>query len=138
VVEHASRPWTTKAGEFEPEDWLIEEAQNPHLAQRMYPDEEMPYDTAPRKVGQNARIAQCLCHDCSSVSATFNRAHTHPTYSDYDHIDPFAADRKELTEHQYLLCASHMFGFILKDRAYGKTTPNLDKRSVMLTSIRSS
>lgn len=40
------------------------------------------------------------------------------TFSDYDDIKP--KDIKELSEHQCLLCMSHMFAFILKDRTYGK------------------
>jgi hypothetical protein len=27
---------------------------------------------------------------------------------------------EELSDHQYLLMSSHMFGFMLKDRVYGK------------------
>jgi hypothetical protein len=39
-------------------------------------------------------------------------------FSDYDDIKP--KEKKELSEHQYMLLASHMFAFILKDRDYGK------------------
>ncbi|RYC65182.1 hypothetical protein CHU98_g1061 [Xylaria longipes] len=38
------------------------------------------------------------------------------SFSDYDKINP--KDTSELSEHQYMLCMSHMFGFILKDRTY--------------------
>jgi SpoVK/Ycf46/Vps4 family AAA+-type ATPase len=37
-------------------------------------------------------------------------------FSDYDDIKP--KEKKELSEHQYMLLASHMFAFILKDRDY--------------------
>lgn len=39
------------------------------------------------------------------------------TYSDYDYIEPKST--ASITDHQALLCMSHMFGFVLKDRKYG-------------------
>jgi hypothetical protein len=39
-------------------------------------------------------------------------------FSDYNDINP--QETRELSEHQYLLCSPHMFGFILKDRSYGE------------------
>jgi hypothetical protein len=45
------------------------------------------------------------------------------TFSDYDNIDPKVT--KELSSHQYMLCMSHMYGFILKDRTYDKFVQHL-------------
>lgn len=137
-MEHASRPWTARPGEFEHEDWFTEEERNPYMMPHLDPYTGMNYATGYKKIGQTARIAGCLCYDCSNVSVAFNRAHSHPTYSDYDHIDPFAANMDELSDHQYLLCASHMFGFILKDRTYGEILMLTHRRIAKLTHTRSS
>lgn len=56
------------------------------------------------------------------------------TFSDYDSIDP--KTRESLSDHQYLLFMSHMFGFILKDRTYdlidvsGLAPPRIAKDSI--------
>lgn len=48
------------------------------------------------------------------------------TFSDYDDINPNRS--QGLSDHQALLCMSHMFGFVLKDRAHGKLPdPELPK-----------
>lgn len=44
--------------------------------------------------------------------------HTPLTYDSYDKID--LKEAEELLEHQYFICASHLNGFILKDRIYGE------------------
>ncbi|KAI0116462.1 hypothetical protein GGR51DRAFT_501417 [Nemania sp. FL0031] len=66
-------------------------------------------------IGQTARAPRCECTMCKDIDATAER-YISETFSDYDDIDPKDAD--ELSEHQYLICISHMSGFILKDRNY--------------------
>ncbi|KAI1155266.1 hypothetical protein F4825DRAFT_407951 [Nemania diffusa] len=66
-------------------------------------------------IGQRARAPRCECSKCRDISNTTDK-HIPATFSDYDNIDPNGAT--ELSEHQYMLCMSHMSGFILKDRTY--------------------
>lgn len=69
------------------------------------------------KPGMTARIPQCECRTCSALDAD-RSIYSSPRHSDYDNIIP--SKRSELTDHQYLVCASHMYAFVLKDRTYGK------------------
>ncbi|KAJ8131274.1 hypothetical protein O1611_g2355 [Lasiodiplodia mahajangana] len=66
-------------------------------------------------IGQRARAPRCECTACRDIDATAEK-YISETFSDYDGIDP--KDTNELSEHQYLICMSHMSGFILKDRNY--------------------
>ncbi|KAI1122776.1 hypothetical protein F5Y10DRAFT_253232 [Nemania abortiva] len=66
-------------------------------------------------IGQRARAPRCECTACKDIDATTEK-YISETFSDYDNIDP--KDVNELSEHQYLICMSHMSGFILKDRVY--------------------
>jgi arylamine N-acetyltransferase len=73
-------------------------------------------------IGERARGPRCECSRCTD-SDTVKEKYISATFSDYDNIDP--KETKELSEHQYMLCMSHMFGFILKDRTYGKSAQHL-------------
>jgi len=64
-----------------------------------------------------ARIAICQCTACRAYNVE------HPVqlllpFASYDLID--VIDTESLTDHQYLLCSSELWAFVLKDRAYGK------------------
>lgn len=67
------------------------------------------------KPGATARVPRCECEKCSRHHRELPIAVVH---SEYDNILP--TEVKELTEHQYLLCPPRVFGFILKDRVYGR------------------
>ena len=71
------------------------------------------------RVGERARIPQCECKKCEDANIG-QEVYVKPTFSDYDNIDPEMV--KELSDHQYMLCASHMFGFILEDRVHGTSS----------------
>jgi len=64
-----------------------------------------------------ARIAICQCTACRAYNVE------HPVqlllpFASYDLIN--VVDTESLTDHQYLLCNSELWAFVLKDRAYGK------------------
>ena len=71
-------------------------------------------------LGERARGPHCECSRCTDPA---KEKYLSVTFSDYDSIDP--KKTADLSEHQYMLCMSHMFGFILKDRTYGKFAQNL-------------
>jgi len=96
VVEHESQPWD--GSEF---DLLF--SWNLNLG-----------DT---HIGEKARTPRCECSSCTNFD-TVKENCISVTFDDYDAIDP--KETENLSEHQYLLCMSHMFGFVLKDRAYGE------------------
>jgi len=101
VVEHESHPWDRK--EFTGmSEWNLG-IERPHL-------------------GERARGPRCECSRCTDF-ATVEQKYVSATFSDYDNIDPKVT--KELSSHQYMLCMSHMYGFILKDRTYGKFVQHL-------------
>lgn len=89
----------------------------------------------PTNIGERARAPRCECSKCANVGT---EKYVLSTFSDYDDIDPKKIS--ELSEHQYMLCMSHMFGFILKDRAYGKSARHGEcvKHTVPDMRIRSS
>jgi hypothetical protein len=105
VVEHESQPWTDKD--------LVAPVYNCDVGDVHYPP------------GQRARAALCECHRCTDL-ANIKEIYIHAAFSNYDAIDPKTTT--ELSEHQYLLCAPYMYGFILKDRTYGNFTHNLVRR----------
>ncbi|KAL2694965.1 hypothetical protein Neosp_001554 [[Neocosmospora] mangrovei] len=113
VVEHESQPWVRD--EFRSlEIWNLSAKQKPdHLERRLTPDPYEPVEVLKEKrVGERARGPRCECSQCTASDAA-GEIYVHVTFSNYDDIKP--KDIKELSEHQYLLCMSHMFGFILKD-----------------------
>jgi len=85
-------------------------------------------------IGERARGPRCECSQCTDLDTTKEK-YVSATFSDYDNIDP--KETKELSEHQYMLCTSHMFGFILKDRTYGKFAQHLvhAKQSVLTCAL---
>ncbi|KAI0886608.1 uncharacterized protein GGS22DRAFT_199011 [Annulohypoxylon maeteangense] len=114
VIEHESRPWIN--GDFDRIlDWELDE------------DE---YST---EIRERARTPHCECTACNRTKLG-QETYVSGTFSDYDDIDP----KRSLppTEHQSLICMSHMFGFVLKDRMYdlidvgGLSTPRIAKDAI--------
>ncbi|KAI1378365.1 hypothetical protein F4677DRAFT_466113 [Hypoxylon crocopeplum] len=99
VVEHESQPWDTWSDEDREvmKDWMLDR------------------DEYEIELKERARTPHCECTRCRGVDARRERFAS-ATFSNYDNIDP--KNTPGLSEHQYLLCMSHMFGFILKDRMY--------------------
>jgi hypothetical protein len=106
-VEHRSLPWNNP--EFcKVSDWnLSTRSEILHYL--------LDKDTKD-KVGERARIPRCECSKCGDANAA-EEVYLKPTFRDYDNVDPEIVTG--LCDHQYMLCASHMFGFILKDRMHG-------------------
>ncbi|KAI0809847.1 hypothetical protein GGR55DRAFT_679077 [Xylaria sp. FL0064] len=119
VVEHESRPWEKEEARAHVEFELP-----PHPFDRPRPwNREEPsgkfrwlFESNPKNsVGERARAPCCKCNECSDID-TAAQKYIPATFSDYDNIDPKVVN--ELSEHQYMLCLSHMYGFVLKDRTY--------------------
>ncbi|KAI1348458.1 hypothetical protein F5Y01DRAFT_317734 [Xylaria sp. FL0043] len=122
VVEHESRPWEKEEAPEAPEPDEYEVLPPVFEGTRQW-DREEPSGTfrwlfernPGRLVGERARAPCCKCNKCSDID-TAAQKYIPATFSDYDNIDP--KELNELSEHQYMLCLSHMYGFILKDRTY--------------------
>ena len=108
VVEHESRPWNAK--EFlDMHSWRFG-------CNSGHSKEDCAVCNSLTGIGARARRARCECNICTNALIP-KEEYTPVTFGDYDEIDPKKV--KDLSEHQYLICGSHMFGFILKDRVYG-------------------
>ena len=68
-------------------------------------------------VGESIRLARCECKDCKALASS-QETYAQLKFSDYREIMP--ARQTELSEHQYSILPSHMFAFVLNDRAYGR------------------
>ncbi|KAI4863989.1 hypothetical protein F4820DRAFT_470922 [Hypoxylon rubiginosum] len=96
VVEHESQPW--ERSEFRSTSrWDLDDD-----------DDEV-------EIRERVKTPHCECSSCTEVDAR-KELYISGTFSDYDNIDPKSS--QTLSEHQCLVCMSHMFGFILKDRMY--------------------
>ncbi|KAI0903084.1 hypothetical protein F4823DRAFT_629696 [Ustulina deusta] len=95
VIEHESQPW--KKEEF------------CDMHKRLFENDEK------KDIGERARAPCCKCRECRDID-TAAQKYISATFSDYDDIDP--KEVGELSDHQYMIFLSHMFGFILKDRSY--------------------
>ncbi|KAI0537930.1 hypothetical protein GGR58DRAFT_323861 [Xylaria digitata] len=120
VVEHESQPWTKEEpgasyrSLFESEGEratseraIIRKPINIKAVNRGVTEEE--------PIGERARAPCCKCSKCRDID-TAAQKYISAAFSDYDNIDP--KEVSELSEHQYMIYLSHVFGFILKDRAY--------------------
>lgn len=71
-------------------------------------------------IGLNIRTPRCECSVCEEQ--LLHQPHlTHqqrPRFADYDDLQ-ITLDK--MTDHQYSLCCSHVFGYILNDRVWGKS-----------------
>ena len=117
VVEHASRPWTEKNVWGQDLEHYLPGA--PEAEVLGYPTPPPPFGSISNAhiIGQSIRVARCECKECKTAAVS-QELYLRLKFSEYSEIDPVKVT--ELTEHQYLLLPSHMFAFILKDRAYGK------------------
>ena len=122
VVEHQSLPWLRP--EFESnDDWHLGGGNDaralsliPALLHPLFEKLEILEPVVPG-LGERARAPRCECSRCKSVDS-HQGVSISTTFGDYDSIKPSRTEG--LTDHQALVCMSHMFGFILKERSYGK------------------
>ncbi|KAI1289047.1 hypothetical protein F5Y03DRAFT_64840 [Xylaria venustula] len=120
VVEHESRPWESEeiypGVGFELPLHSTDPRSRPRWEKRPV---NLPIGLFESQtdsgIGERARAPCCKCNKCRDID-TAAQKYIPATFSDYDNIDPKEVD--ELSEHQYMLCLSHMYGFILKDRTY--------------------
>ncbi|KAI0381093.1 hypothetical protein F5Y04DRAFT_281067 [Hypomontagnella monticulosa] len=116
VVQHESQPWTT------------EDVRN------ALPDRGLGYDMNASEIRERPRVPHCECRNCNQSNAG-KETYASVIFGDYDDINP-KRQQTTLSEHQALLCMSHMYGFILKDRVYdlldisGLTSPRIAKDAI--------
>lgn len=112
VVDHRPKPWAE--AHFKALEWDLDR----HISENT--------------LGEELRAPQCECPDCtqSRLSQVQGRA----KFSDYDDIYPDKVE--ELSDHQYLLLASHMYAHILQDREFGKSPMKPPKDADDLPGIR--
>ncbi|KAI0975374.1 hypothetical protein F4678DRAFT_420118 [Xylaria arbuscula] len=120
VVEHESRPWESEEIQAEVDYDLPPYSTDPRSRRRRKVGSINSHSVlfesrASIEIGERARAPCCKCNKCRDID-TAAQKYIPATFSDYDSIDPKGVG--ELSEHQYMLCLSHMYGFILKDRAY--------------------
>jgi hypothetical protein len=65
--------------------------------------------------GKRTREPKYLCKTCETNN--LHRVVQRRTFDDYDIID--LTSKSTLSDHQYLLCWSHVYGYVLEDRAWG-------------------
>ncbi|PMD37984.1 hypothetical protein L207DRAFT_555435 [Hyaloscypha variabilis F] len=73
--------------------------------------------------GARARVPGCQCEKCEAYNFQ-TQVYVPLAYEAYDDIDP--KKQGALSDHQYFICASHLYGFVLKDRIYDR----LDVRGI--------
>ncbi|KAJ5554089.1 ATPase AAA-type core [Penicillium frequentans] len=112
VIDHTSQPW--KLDRFENE-----------------PNARAPIENLEDvELGERTRKAQCQCETCEADSANKNNVQRR-AFDDYDKIDLNSPGA--LTDQQYVLCWSHVYGYVLNDRAWdilevsGLSQPNIQK-----------
>jgi hypothetical protein len=71
-------------------------------------------------IRQFIRVPRCECKECTAAKGP-QEVYAKEKFSDYHKILPNSG--AEFTSHQYLIMASHMFAFMLKDRIYGEFEP---------------
>lgn len=116
VIDHISRPW---------EKYISKE-------ETLSPTIHVPCQGACTKFASNGRTPACQCPNC--VAKRIRTRETQRIELDgYEEIKLSA--ETELTEHQYLLCWSHVYGFLLKDREWGKFSFNTRFDSVETNNV---
>ncbi|KAH8679032.1 hypothetical protein BGZ60DRAFT_255846 [Tricladium varicosporioides] len=89
--------------------------------------DDYPYNRESRFIerpGARARVPGCQCENCEQYNFQ-TQVYVPLAYEAYDNIDP--NNPGDLVDHQYFICASHLYGFILKDRIYDR----LDVRTIV-------
>ncbi|KAL2808966.1 hypothetical protein BJX63DRAFT_374638 [Aspergillus granulosus] len=101
VIDHTSQPWFLK-----------------HAANDFRDDKEapLPVQTVPGvELGERTRVPGCPCKSCHA-NETQQQGIQRRKFDDYDDIDLNV--KTDLTDHQYMLCWSHVYAFVLKDRVW--------------------
>jgi len=70
-------------------------------------------------IRQSIRVPSCECKECTTTTEV-QEVYAKEKFNDYHKISP--NNSGELSAHRYMIMASHMFAFSLKDRSYGKFT----------------
>ncbi|KAJ5553329.1 ATPase AAA-type core [Penicillium frequentans] len=97
VIDHTSQPW--KLDKFKKE-----------------PNARVPIETVQDvDLGERTRKAKCPCETCEADSANKNNVQRR-AFDDYDKINLNSPG--VLTDQQYVLCWSHVYGYVLNDRAW--------------------
>ncbi|CEL11686.1 hypothetical protein ASPCAL14785 [Aspergillus calidoustus] len=122
VIDHTSQPWYLK-----------------NAIGGDYKDEREPplpvTGLVGIELGERTRVPSCPCKSCHE-NESHQREIQRRRFDDYDDID--LNTRTELTDHQYMLCWSHVYGFVLKDRAWdllevsGLEPPRIQKNIIDL------
>ncbi|RAR16577.1 P-loop containing nucleoside triphosphate hydrolase protein [Stemphylium lycopersici] len=105
VVEHATRPWVG-----------LELENNHHIPK-----------SASENIQSSIRIKRCECKDCREASDTQEVYEKEP-FSDYHDIIP--SESTVLGRSHFKIMASHMYGFMLKDREYGLEQPKVAENTI--------
>ncbi|KAL4807016.1 P-loop containing nucleoside triphosphate hydrolase protein [Aspergillus unguis] len=97
VIDHTTEPWT------------LDSVKERTSEKDIY----VPVTTVEDVVlGKYIRMPKCPCQTCHDKETHQQRR----VFDDYDNID--LQRTTTLTDHQYMLCASHVYGFVLKDRVW--------------------
>lgn len=70
------------------------------------------------RLGSMTRVPECECSVCVNDGVAVDQVRRR-TFDDYDTI--LLTPDEPLSRHQYFLCWSHVYAFILKDRLRGKS-----------------
>ncbi|KAF2135438.1 uncharacterized protein K452DRAFT_239383 [Aplosporella prunicola CBS 121167] len=114
IVDHTSQPW-----EYE--------------ISREQPNLHVPGLQDEIELGARTRIPACQCIACE-YSASDAPIYQRLAFDDYDDIDLEVT--KTLTDEQYMLCWSHVYGYALHDRLWdlievkGLKDPRIDKNVI--------
>ncbi|KAL4957591.1 hypothetical protein BDW69DRAFT_180514 [Aspergillus filifer] len=96
VVDHTAEPWNS-------------DSVKNHPSEEVY----FPITTVHGiELGEDVRIPKCPCQSCDDKE-TQHQGLQRRTFDDYDQID--LEQKATLTDHQYMLCPSHVYGVLLKD-----------------------
>ncbi|KAG9200065.1 hypothetical protein G6514_007662 [Epicoccum nigrum] len=129
VVEHASRPWMDGTAWGSDLEHHMPAHQVPGSVIPVRPTFSNPFGLhhppppppppppvgGVPTVGGSVRLARCECKDCKALASS-QETYARLKFSEYREIIPVR--QTELSEHQYSILPSHMFAFILNDRAY--------------------
>ncbi|PWO29401.1 ATP synthase D chain, mitochondrial [Pyrenophora tritici-repentis] len=95
VVTHAMAPWDNE------------------LAGNFIGTHHTPEDDADT-ISESVRVPRCECYECTANES--QEVYAKGKFSDYYRISP--SNTGELSAHQYMIMASHMYAFSLKERSY--------------------
>lgn len=138
MADHHSRPWNLKElAEYEPHVPLSVNTSTPQQASY---DAMLNYGGGlppkPLALGARALANRCRCDECRSLNESgIDASDVRIKYADYDNID--AQGSHQWSDHQYMLCSSRFYAFVLKDRKWGeRPCPLLSCCSCLLSTLR--